>query len=59
MPDIFIIKLILSFIVGVVWITCVTVFAEKFGSRVGGAVAGIPATMVTNLFFIINDFAAA
>lgn len=52
MNDIFLIKLILSFIVGSVWITLLSVFAEKFGTKIGGAIAGIPATMVVALFFI-------
>ena len=50
--DIFFLKLILSFIVGSVWITCSTVFAEKFGSKVGGVLAGMPSTIVIALFFI-------
>jgi len=50
--DIFIIKLILSFFVGAVWITLLSIFAEKLGTKIGGAIAGIPATMVVALFFI-------
>ncbi|MBN2368842.1 DUF3147 family protein [Candidatus Woesearchaeota archaeon] len=52
MIDIFILKILLSFVVGVIWITTVTFIAEKLGTRLGGAIAGIPATMVVSLFFI-------
>ena len=52
MIEIFYIKLILSFVVGSIWITLLSVFAEKLGARIGGAIAGIPATMVVALFFI-------
>jgi len=52
MIDLFIIKLIISFFVGSIWITLLTIFSEKFGTKLGGAIAGIPATMVVSLFFI-------
>ena len=45
-------KLILSFIVGSVWITSVTVIAERFGSKIGGFVGGLPSTIVVALIFI-------
>lgn len=45
-------KLILSFVVGSVWITTVTVIAERFGSRVGGFIGGLPSTIVVALIFI-------
>lgn len=52
MVDLFVLKLILSFIIGSFWITLLSVFAEKLGTRIGGATAGIPATMVVALFFM-------
>lgn len=50
--DIFHLKLILSFIVGGIWITGATVLAERFGSKVGGVITGLPSTIVLALFFI-------
>jgi hypothetical protein len=37
MTDPFIVKLVLSFIVGSVWITLLSIFSEKFGTKIGGA----------------------
>lgn len=50
--DIFLLKTIISFIVGVIWITLITIIAERLGTKIGGAIAGIPATIVITLFFI-------
>jgi hypothetical protein len=50
--DPFPLKLALSFIVGGSWITLATIFAEKFGTKVGGVLAGIPSTTVIAFFFI-------
>jgi len=50
--DPFVVKLLLSFVVGSVWISLLSVFSERLGTRIGGAVAGIPATMVVSIFFI-------
>lgn len=50
--SIFAIKTILSFIVGFIWITLSSIFAEKLGAKLGGVIAGLPATMVVALFFI-------
>ena len=52
MTEIFFLKLALSFIVGSVWISTATILAEKFGTKVGGILAGLPSTMVVALFFI-------
>ena len=52
MVDPFLIKLALSFIVGGLWITITTVAAERFGSKVGGVIGGLPSTVVVALFFI-------
>jgi hypothetical protein len=49
---IFIFKLLLTFLVGSIWITGTTVIAEKFGSKVGGVIGGLPSTIVIALFFI-------
>ena len=52
MGNIFLLKLILSFIVGSVWVTSGTIIAERYGSKVGGLVAGLPSTILLGLFFI-------
>jgi uncharacterized membrane protein (GlpM family) len=52
MTDYFILKLILSFIVGAIVIILATVLAEKKGTKIGGMIAGLPTTVVISLFFI-------
>lgn len=52
MDNIFILKLVLSFIVGSLWITMGTVLAEKYGTKIGGLIAGLPSTILISLFFI-------
>ena len=52
MIDAFIIKLILSFVVGSSWVTITTIIAEKFGSKIGGLVGGLPSTSAIMLFFV-------
>lgn len=52
MNSIFILKLILSFIIGSLWITMGTVLAEKYGTKIGGLIAGLPSTILISLFFI-------
>ncbi len=46
MDNIFILKLVLSFIVGSLWITMGTVLAEKYGTKIGGLIAGLPSTIL-------------
>jgi hypothetical protein len=45
-------KLLLSFIAGGTFITLATVAAERFGSKIGGIVAGVPSTVLVSLAFI-------
>ena len=45
-------KLALSFIVGSLWVTLTTLCAERFGSKVGGLIGGLPSTVVIALLFI-------
>ena len=52
MTNIFLFKLILTFIVGSVWITLATIIAERSGTKLGGVIAGLPSTVVIALFFI-------
>ncbi|MCC4227156.1 DUF3147 family protein [Zunongwangia profunda] len=48
----FIIKVVLSLIVGGIWVASSTVVVDKFGTKVGGLIAGLPSTVVIALFFI-------
>jgi uncharacterized membrane protein (GlpM family) len=48
----FLFKLILTFLVGGIWIMFSTVLAEKYGSKMGGVIAGFPSTSAIALFFI-------
>lgn len=50
--EIFYIKLILSFIVGGSFVIAATVLAEKYGTKVGGIIAGFPSTVLFGLLFI-------
>lgn len=52
MDHTFLLKLLLSFIIGGIWITFATIIAERFGSKLGGVLAGIPSTVIISLFFI-------
>jgi len=52
MVDAFLLKLILSFLVGGIWVAFATVLAEKFGTKLGGVIAGLPSTILLGLFFI-------
>jgi uncharacterized membrane protein (GlpM family) len=45
-------KLVLSFIVGSLWVTFTTLSAERFGSKIGGLIGGLPSTVVIALLFI-------
>src|SRR5512136_435410 len=45
-------KLTLSFIVGSLWVTLTTLSAERFGSKIGGVIGGLPSTVVIALLFI-------
>jgi hypothetical protein len=45
-------KLFLGFLVGSLWITLTTISSERFGSKVGGLIGGLPSTVVIALLFI-------
>lgn len=50
--DPFYIKLILSFLVGGLYIGSTIWVAERFGSKIGGILIGLPATLLVGLLFI-------
>lgn len=52
MIDPFLIKLILSFIVGGLWIMGVSVLIEKLGTKIGGIIGGLPSIALVSFFFI-------
>ncbi len=62
MDNEFIIKLIVSFLGAGIWITVMTLLAEKLGSKVGGLIANLPANILFSLmcvgFIQGADFAA-
>lgn len=44
--------ILLSFGVGGAWISLTTVLSERFGSKIGGFIGGLPSTAAVSLFFI-------
>src|SRR3989338_7591097 len=50
--DLFFVKLILSFIVGGSWLAFTLWISEKFGSKIGGIIIGLPSTTLVSLLFI-------
>ncbi len=50
--DPFVLKVLLSFIVGGLWTIVATVLADKYGTKIGGFIAGLPSTILLGLFFI-------
>lgn len=48
----FVARVAASVLVGGLWIAAATFAAERFGSKVGGLLAGLPATAAVSLFFI-------
>jgi len=58
--DFFFLHLFLAFTVGSLWITIITIVAEKKGSVLGGILGGLPSTSAFAFFFIgINQSSAA
>jgi uncharacterized membrane protein (GlpM family) len=56
----FFLHLILAFVVGSIWVTIITIIAEKKGSTLGGILGGLPSTSAFSFFFIgINQSSAA
>lgn len=52
MNDIFIFKLVLSFLIGGAWVTVATHLADRYGTKIGGIITGLPSTALIALFFI-------
>ncbi|MFH1851979.1 MAG: DUF3147 family protein [Candidatus Neomarinimicrobiota bacterium] len=52
MDTLFWYKLLQSFLVGSIWITASTLIAEKYGSKIGGFIGGLPSTIIIALLFI-------
>jgi hypothetical protein len=52
MTDLLLIHLTLAFAIGGIWVTIVTVIAERTGSAIGGLVGGLPSISVFSFFFI-------
>lgn len=42
----------LSFVVGGIWVATATALAERFGSRLGGYIGGLPSTLAVALLFV-------
>lgn len=52
MTDTFLFRLVLSFLIGGMWITVASVVAERMGSKIGGVIGGLPSTAVVAFGFI-------
>jgi hypothetical protein len=52
MDQIFLTKLLISFLVGGCWVVMATVLADMFGPKFGGLIAGLPSTVMFGLFFL-------
>ena len=52
MDSLFLVKLLISFFIGAFWATASTIIADKYGSKIGGLLAGLPSTTMFSLFFI-------
>ncbi|MFA6528791.1 MAG: DUF3147 family protein [Candidatus Gracilibacteria bacterium] len=48
----FLIKVILSFLIGGFWISATTLFTENKGSKIGGLISGLPSTILLACVFI-------
>ncbi len=52
MDSVFLVQLALSFVVGSVWILLTVFLADRFGSKIGGFIGGLPSTAAVSFFFI-------
>lgn len=49
---VFLVQLAISFIVGSFWVLLTTFLADRFGSKIGGFIGGLPSTAAVSFFFI-------
>lgn len=52
MDNLFFVKLLISFSIGAFWATFSTIIADRYGSKIGGLLVGLPSTTMFALFFI-------
>lgn len=52
MDSLFLERLCLTFVVGSVWVSCVTVLSEKLGTERGGIIGGVPSTALLSFLFM-------
>lgn len=52
MDNIFLLKVVLSFLIGGAWVLAATIIADKYGTKIGGLIAGLPSTLLFGLIFI-------
>ena len=50
--SIFLLQIVLSFVVGSLWVMITTLLADRFGSKLGGFIGGLPSTAAVSFFFI-------
>jgi uncharacterized membrane protein (GlpM family) len=57
MENIFVLRVILSFVIAGIWIAFSTLLAERYGSKIGGLIANLPSNILISLIFItiVND----
>lgn len=57
MDQLFIVKIISSFLIAGTWIALSTILAEKLGSKIGGLISNLPSNILVSLIFIalVND----
>ncbi len=48
----FLLQMMLSFVVGSFWVLLTTILADRFGSKIGGLIGGLPSTAAVSFFFI-------
>lgn len=44
--------MLLSFLIGGAWVTTATLLADRYGTKIGGIITGLPSTALLSLFFI-------
>jgi len=52
MEQVFILKVVLSFVLAGLWISCATIASERLGSKLGGLVSNLPSNILIALVFV-------